>query len=446
MTPMPGHATQHGPLKVGAGGPTGDYLRNTSKTSVSRWVNPPSPKPDKAAAAQRVQQASIPLQDNPFHNPFSRVRSTSKSAADPNEHFPRVRRRRPLDNPYARIMSNSGYWRYRDNPNVRQTMIQAKAANGSSRNTDSGAQKRQKLHADIISSTITSNGAPESPILYVPAARSSLSASKPNIQPIRILISDLRNPVPNEAEIIDSDVGDSSDEFSVSRAAGSSSPDPLSLLPRTAEVAPKILLDLCKSREDDVSEFTLPEALGRLSNTKKSQEVPRHIVRQHSKSARLSARANILSSGVLNAAREKERVQTLPLSAWSLGYHVFEHSESAPVNLSYEFDLQRISVTWGRSPPETIEFRLDRDIVNDLDKPLKENIMVQFSTTSGTTWKEAERKYKGFKGGGDRCRALLTLLFSTESDRNFCSLEYQRFIMGIKKAFRYTDVETVTSV
>ena len=54
--------------------------------------------------------------------------------------------------------------------------------------------------------------------------------------------------------------------------------------------------------------------------------------------------------------------QTLPLTAWCLGQHLFQHPEFAPVKLAYKVALQRIKVTWGQSPPENLEFKLDRDV------------------------------------------------------------------------------------
>lgn len=68
------------------------------------------------------------------------------------------------------------------------------------------------------------------------------------------------------------------------------------------------------------------------------------------------------SSNFVNSTREKEKVHTLPLEAWCLGHHLFQHLESAPLRLAYEVALQRIRVTWGQSPPEKIDFKLDRDV------------------------------------------------------------------------------------
>lgn len=67
------------------------------------------------------------------------------------------------------------------------------------------------------------------------------------------------------------------------------------------------------------------------------------------------------SSNFLNSSREKEKIQTLPLEAWCFGQHLFEHSDPAPLKLTYELAQQKIRVTWGRSPPEKLEFKLDRD-------------------------------------------------------------------------------------
>ncbi|KAF8546884.1 hypothetical protein OG21DRAFT_1027325 [Imleria badia] len=82
----------------------------------------------------------------------------------------------------------------------------------------------------------------------------------------------------------------------------------------------------------------------------------------HQKSAGVSDSVGTSSSNFLNSTREKEKTQTLPLKAWCLGQHLFQHSESAPLKLVYEVTLHRIRVTWGRSPPEKLEFKLDRDV------------------------------------------------------------------------------------
>lgn len=93
--------------------------------------------------------------------------------------------------------------------------------------------------------------------------------------------------------------------------------------------------------------------------------------------------------------------------------------------------------------------------------------MVQFITTPGSTWKEVERKFKGFKGGmlaptcvsgspvnlsrvcvtgGERGKEALTFLFSTAKDRGFSTTEYQTFVTGIRKALPRSVVEIIQSV
>ena len=64
----------------------------------------------------------------------------------------------------------------------------------------------------------------------------------------------------------------------------------------------------------------------------------------------------------MNTLREKEGIQTLPLEAWCLGYHLFQHPKAAHLKLIYEVARQRIRVVWDRSPPEEINFKLDRDV------------------------------------------------------------------------------------
>ena len=52
--------------------------------------------------------------------------------------------------------------------------------------------------------------------------------------------------------------------------------------------------------------------------------------------------------------------------SWYLGHHLFQHSESAPLELVYEVTWQRIRVIWGQSPPEKIDFKLDRDAIRSV--------------------------------------------------------------------------------
>ena len=108
-----------------------------------------------------------------------------------------------------------------------------------------------------------------------------------------------------------------------------------------------------------------------------------------------------------------------------------------------------------------------RQIVNDHEQRLGENVMVQFITTQGQEWKGVERRYEGFKGGmwaplgrvsyrlvhlprmcvagGDRGKEVLTFLFSTVKNRDFSATNYQKFVTGIRKAFKGSAVETIGS-
>ena len=64
----------------------------------------------------------------------------------------------------------------------------------------------------------------------------------------------------------------------------------------------------------------------------------------------------------MNSPCEKEKILVLPLDAWCLGHHIFRHSESASLKLAYEIARQKVKVTRGQSPPESIEFKLGRDV------------------------------------------------------------------------------------
>jgi len=48
--------------------------------------------------------------------------------------------------------------------------------------------------------------------------------------------------------------------------------------------------------------------------------------------------------------------------------------------------------------------------------------------------------------GGDRGKEALIFLFSTAKDRSFSTTDYQKFVTGIRKAFRSSAVETIQSV
>ncbi|KAG6377143.1 hypothetical protein JVT61DRAFT_1195 [Boletus reticuloceps] len=442
------------------------------------------------------------LQDNPY----SKVKNAQKSAPHPDECFSRSRR--PQDNPYSRMTNDLGRRPHPPgNPNVRQTVL-AKAPDGwSASNPDSRARKRQKLDTGIRS-TITSNGASS----YANGSAPRGDVSEPDIQLIEVsrTTNNRGNPVSNDAEIII--IGASSDDLGepISHSRSSSS-DPLCLrsnkpdrplhafetLPKEyslpaskkgkgrAKEHPEFLKR--PEEDDEISQFTSPPP-----STKKSEDIPKNIVHdrkaffenggssapaatrhpvekvtaidlttgtviskmrkrvegalENQRSTGVSDPVGTSSTNFLNSAREK--IQTLPLQAWCLGQHLFEHFEDAPIKLTYEVALHRIRVTWGRSPPENLEFKLDRDvrsamIVNDPKEPLRENVVVQFRTEPGSTWKKIERKYKGFKADGDRGREALTFLFPTVKHRGFTHTDYQTFVTGIRRPFKVSAVEII---
>ncbi|KAH0832102.1 hypothetical protein J3R83DRAFT_13011 [Lanmaoa asiatica] len=259
-----------------------------------------------------------------------------------------------------------------------------------------------------------------------------------------------------------------------------------------AKEVPKLVVE-GSEEEEEIGDFTPSPRRDRPSNAKESREIPPNIVHDRRKlfesvpapapaavrypvekrvnsvdlatetivskmkkkvvpgnqrSTGMSDPVGTSSSNLVNSSREKEGTQILPLEAWCLGHHLFEHSESAPLKLAYEVARQRVTVIRGQSPPKKFEFKVDRDvysvmIVNDSSAPLKDNVVVQFITTQGHDWKEAERKYTGFKGGGERGKEVLAFLFSTAKDRGFTATRYQTFVTGIRKAFLASAVETI---
>ncbi|KAG8214645.1 hypothetical protein J3R82DRAFT_9723 [Butyriboletus roseoflavus] len=393
------------------------------------------------------------------------------------------------------------------NPNVRQTLL-AKAYEGYHHVADPRARKRQKLD---VSSAVTLNGASSS-YARGPAPRNNVPEPDIQLIETPRATNNRSHTFSNDAEIIDLEVSSDEVGEPVPRPAKSSSPDPINMLShRTvhafdtypagytnkgksrAKESPNLFVEGSEGSED-IEEFTSPPPMGQASNTKKS-EIPKNIVPERVRlyeSARTftpaavrhpaekvvnsidSTTAKVIgrmkkkgegipsnrrstdlydhmgtsSSNFMNSSREKEKVQTLPLKAWCLGHHLFQHPESAPLRLTYEVARQRIKVIWGRSPLKEIDFQLDRDvcsimIVNDSSERLRENVVLQLTTTQSQVWKEAERKYKGFKGGGDRGKEVLAFLFSTAEDRGFSTTNYQKFAFGIRKAFSSSAVEII---
>ncbi|KAG9315733.1 hypothetical protein JVU11DRAFT_3380 [Chiua virens] len=237
--------------------------------------------------------------------------------------------------------------------------------------------------------------------------------------------------------------------------------------------------------EEEIEEFTSPPHTGRLSNTTdlRDTSIPKHIVhdlrkvfesasasapaairrpvgilvnhvgarpvvaqmrkrdegtRGHQGNTGMVDRVGTSSSDFLNSIHDKERDLILPLKAWCLGLHCFQHSESAPLKLTYESTPQKIRVTWGPSSSDKLEFELNRDVhsamvVNDSEEPLREDVVIQFTAKEGREWSAIERRFKGFKGGGSRGRDILTFLFSTERYRDFTHTGYQAFVTAIRR-------------
>ncbi|KAF9241144.1 hypothetical protein BU15DRAFT_73620 [Melanogaster broomeanus] len=85
--------------------------------------------------------------------------------------------------------------------------------------------------------------------------------------------------------------------------------------------------------------------------------------------------------------------------------------------------------------------KLDRQvdhvwITNDEFAPLRANVVIQLQTIRGSNWKEHERRFEGFKGGGSRSNSgKLVFLFSTSKDRGFTPTRYQTFVTDIRKVF-----------
>jgi hypothetical protein len=101
-----------------------------------------------------------------------------------------------------------------------------------------------------------------------------------------------------------------------------------------------------------------------------------------------------------------------------------------------------------------------------LAEPLKQNVVVQFTTERTDKWKETELKYKGFKGGmysfsrvlhcfaktsgmhiagATRGDGNLTFLFSTSQERGFTATSYQQLVTAIKKMFAGSVVQIIKS-
>ncbi|KAI9573550.1 hypothetical protein HD554DRAFT_2167133 [Boletus coccyginus] len=450
--------------------------RDASNTSGCHWKHPPT-------------IISIPVADERPQRPHAKGNS----------------------NPYRMSNTLSSKSRPSGNPNVRQTVL-AKPPDWRSSGADSRPQKRQKLDVSN-SSTMTPNGASSSHARRSAPRSSVFEPDIQVIEPLRTTLN-RRNPAPNDAEIIDIGTSSDDVGERVSRFAKSSSPDPIRLVPRRhpfqthpteysstasnkGKGRAKEPVELVEGSEEgeEIEDFTPPPSAG--WSFKEPRGIPTNIVHDRKKffesappsvpaatrrpieklvnpvesttgtviskmkkkdegalgnqrNTGVSDRVGTSSSNFLNSTREKEHIRTLPLMAWCLGQHLFQHSESAPLKLAYEVAQQRIRVTWGRSPPQKFEFKLDRDvcsvmIVNESDEPLRENVVVRFTTTPGSTWREVERKYKGFKGGGERGKEALTFLFSTAKDRGFSTTDYQTFVTGIKKALLRSVVEIIHS-
>ncbi|KAF9241143.1 hypothetical protein BU15DRAFT_73619 [Melanogaster broomeanus] len=144
------------------------------------------------------------------------------------------------------------------------------------------------------------------------------------------------------------------------------------------------------------------------------------------------------SSNSINPSRQKEGVHVLPLEALCIGHHHFKQDNNEFLMLNYNRHTTSLTITLDRQARKFM-LKLDRHvdhvwITNDEFAPLRANVVIQLQTIRGSNWKEHERRFEGFKGGGSRSNSgKLVFLFSTSKDRGFTSTRYQAFITDIRK-------------